>query len=166
VDRRPRYGAGAALPAPPAIPFAATASSLTSIGLDIGAAPPGTTVLLVTASGNALENALVVAAFSGAGSQALLRFYLEEFSIDGSFLGAVTQATQTIYEDNETFLGVNLRSERLSDFPLRGEFPIVAGNLYRPRVDSLQNVYAQQSGVPEAVSNFEYILGPIAFDFR
>jgi hypothetical protein len=92
----------AALAAPLAIPFAGTASSLTSIALDIGAAPPGTTV----------------------------------------------------------------RSEQLSDFLLRGEFPIVAGNAYRLWVDSLQNVYAQQSGVPEAVSNFECILGPAAFDFR
>jgi hypothetical protein len=156
----------AAPPAPPSIPFAGRASSLTSIGLDLGVAPSGSTTLRATASGNVFENALVVAAFSAAGSQALLRFYLEAFSLDGLFLGAVAQATpETIYDDNETFLGVNARRDQLSDVILRGEFAIAAGNQYRLWVDSIQNVYAQVSGIPEAVSNFQYILGPIEFDF-
>jgi hypothetical protein len=146
-------------------PGAGTATSLTSIGLNAGVAPPLTANLQVIASGTAFESALVIAEFSMAGAQAQVRLFVEEFLPSGAFSTAMTQAPVSIYDDNEFFLGVNARVNQLGNFTLNQTFPITPGRFYRVWFDSLQNAYCSPGGAPQAVSNFAYDLGPVSFRF-
>src|SRR5512144_745473 len=83
------------------------ASTTTSLGTSIGAAPPNATFLDVTASTASLENGgVLVAPVGQAQAYADLSIFVEEFSSTGAFIRSVSGPATVVLDVNVFFAGV------------------------------------------------------------
>jgi len=141
-----------------------TGTAKTSLGLFVGAAPTNGR-LQAMVSGTVFEfGAMAVAGFGQASADASLRFSLQEFSPEGYFIQDLIAPPVFLYNDEETFFGINIHRNELHTVNFASTFQVVGGHIYMLWVDSVQDVSAQGLSA-QAVSNFSYSLGAVTFSF-
>lgn len=145
-------------------PFGGMATT-TSLGANIGAAPPNVSFLVVFASTASFENGIVAAAIGTAEAKASLSVFVEEFDSNGAFIRARAGQPTVVFDAAAFFIGAQLR---VNETQTRSAFmimPVVGGNIYRIWLDSFQFVSVVGGPVADAGSNFTYDFSPLFFSF-
>ncbi|HSL45603.1 MAG TPA: hypothetical protein VK897_19365 [Anaerolineales bacterium] len=141
------------------------ASTLTSLGANLGAAPDQTQLLFVSVNTRTFETGMAAAGIGTAQASATLLIFVEEFSPAGAFIRSVPGPPTVVYNAAAHFIGVDLRVNESNTRSASVSVPVVAGRIYVAWVDSIQSVLTGGSPVAEAVSNFTYDFGPMFFTF-
>lgn len=146
-------------------PFGAV-STLASLGFNAGIAPAGMRTLTVSVSANSFENANILAFTAYAAASAGLRVFVEEFSPRGAFLRTLVGPMSFAYDGRATVFGYEAR---IAERHVRGAAfttAVVPGNFYRVWIDSVQRALCEGiTGPSVAVSNFNFLLDPVFFNF-
>jgi hypothetical protein len=143
------------------------AATTTALGATIGAAPPGSVFLDVTATTASLENGLAIATpmLPPASAQAYadLSVLVQEFSPTGAFIKNIPGPSTPVYDVSAFFFGVNVRIDERRTRIASIHTPVVGGRVYRVWLDSFQ--FANANFAAHAASNFTYDFGPLFFVF-
>jgi hypothetical protein len=141
------------------------ASTLTSLGATLGAAPAGISSLFVSVNTTSFENGMVAAGFGTAQASATLSIFVQEFSSTGAFIRNVRGPLTTVFDVSAFFAGAHFRLNERNTRSASILMPAVTGRIYRAWLDSLQFVSSNGGPVAEAVSNFTYDFGSLFFAF-
>jgi hypothetical protein len=141
------------------------ASTLTSLGATLGAAPVETRSLFVSVNTTTFENGMIAAGFGTAQASATLSIFVEEFTPTGAFIRNVRGPLTVVFDVAAYFSGAHFRLNERNTRSASILMPVVVGRIYRAWVDSLQFVSSNGLPVAEAVSNFTYDFGSIFFAF-